>query len=210
MYVAFAADCRGIAEARGDVFDRGAEIALRLGGASKLLSSLTPSRPARCPPMSGIFRGDVRPVICLSIVDVGRGDVLRLSFFVHVLDEFLAGKVLTRLDDLCNPSIVHTERPLLAAFASKSEPNLVSIDSDMPVFQCRQTKAVVLPCIVVIADPDERALEKVNDGGEDFLPRESGQGHVLANLLSDGRKRLGERDDISYLVLSRTSRNRPW
>ena len=47
-------------------------------------------------------------------------------------------------------------------------------------------------CIVVVAHPDESGLEKMNDGGEDFLSREPGKGHVLANLRADGWKSLGE------------------
>src|SRR4051812_37540313 len=62
----------------------------------------------------------------------------------------------------------------------------------MAGLQRRQAIAVILPRIIVVADPDEGGLEKMNDGGKNFLPREASKGHVVANLRADGRKSLGE------------------
>jgi hypothetical protein len=62
----------------------------------------------------------------------------------------------------------------------------------MAGLQRRQAIAVILLRIIVVADPNEGGLEKMNDGGKDFLSREASKGHVLANLRADGRKSLGE------------------
>ena len=65
MYVAFPADCRGIAKARGDVLNRGSKIELRLGGAVEALEFIQRHRGQHgARPCPKILRRDVFPVIC--------------------------------------------------------------------------------------------------------------------------------------------------
>ena len=44
-----------------------------------------------------------------------------LTVFIEVLEQLLAGQLLTRFNNLCNPSIINLDPPSLAAFAHEME-----------------------------------------------------------------------------------------
>jgi hypothetical protein len=101
MDVAFAADGRRVTEPCRDLFDRGAQVALGLGGAVKTLQfAERRGRQNRSRPGAEVFRGDVLAGdFSELIVHVSRCDVPAISFFVDILNEFLARKLLAGLDD---------------------------------------------------------------------------------------------------------------
>src|SRR5215469_12905696 len=156
MDVAFAADRRGVAQPGRDLFDSGPKIALSLGSAVEAFkfgeSHCRENRPC---PRAEIFRGDIPSRNFLEVfINVGRCDVPTISFFIDVLEEFLARELLASPDDLRDAAIPHAQRPLLAALAGEPKPNLVSVDSDVAILQRRKTVGVVLPCRVVVSYAD--------------------------------------------------------
>jgi hypothetical protein len=91
------------------------------------------------------------------------------------------------------------QRPLLAAFTSEAETHLVSVYRDMAVLQGCEAVAVVLLCGVVISDADQRGLQKMDHGRQHLFARQSAQGHMLPDLLSDGGQCVGEGNDMLVL-----------
>jgi hypothetical protein len=67
------------------------------------------------------------------------------------------------------------------------------------VLQGREAVAVVLLCIVIISDADQLGLQKMDHGRQHLFARQSAQGHVLPDLLSDGGQCLGEGNDMLVL-----------
>jgi hypothetical protein len=98
MHVAFAANGRRIAEFSRDLFNRGSKISLRLRGAIKAVKLIEGhSREDRARPGAKVLRGDILAGDFLEIVvHIGRRDVLEITRFVHVLEQFLSRQTLTR------------------------------------------------------------------------------------------------------------------
>jgi hypothetical protein len=67
------------------------------------------------------------------------------------------------------------------------------------VLQGREAVAVVLLCIVIISGADQLGLQKMDHGRQHLFARQSAQGHVLPDLLSDGGQCLGEGNDMLVL-----------
>ena len=91
------------------------------------------------------------------------------------------------------------QRPLFTAFTSEAETHFVSVDGDVSVLKSGQTVALVLLHVVVVSDPDERRLQKMNDGCQNLFARQSAQGHMVLHFLTDARQRVGEGNDMLVL-----------
>jgi hypothetical protein len=55
----------------------------------------------------------------------------------------------------------------------------------MLIAQCRQAKGVVHPRIHSIAHANQRELQKAEDGGQHFRPRQTGKGEIMRDLRAD-------------------------
>jgi hypothetical protein len=113
-----------------------------------------------------------------------------------ILDKFLARELLAGLDDLCDASVAHPQRP---ALAGETEAYLVSVDGNMPVLEGSQAIAVVLLRVVVVPQADQGGFEEMHHRCQHFLPRQPAHSHVLAHFLADGRKRVREGNNMLVL-----------
>jgi hypothetical protein len=116
----------------------------------------------------------------------------------EVTSRSLPSSFLTGADDLRDAPVPDAQRPLLAALAGEAEANVRPVDLDVAVLERGQAVAPVLLRIVVVADPDQRGLEEVHDGGEDLLARKAAQRHVLAHPGANRRQPF--REDQQVLV----------
>jgi len=76
------------------------------------------------------------------------------------------------------------------------EPKGAALDRHVPVAERGQPEAAIQPRIVGIADPDERGIEKVNDGRDDLPEGQAGTSHIALHAASDRRQRMGEVEDV--------------
>ena len=198
MHIAFAANGRRVAEPARHFFDGGAEIALCLGGAVEALKLIERHRREdRSRPGAEVLRGDFLAGDFLEIlVHVSRCDILAISGFVHVLQQFLSGQILARFYYLGDAPVPDPQRPLLAALAGKAEAHLVSVDGDMAVLESGEAVAVVLFGVVVIAYADQRGFQKMYDGRQHLFARQSAQAHMLLYFLPDRGQRISKSDDV--------------
>ena len=101
MHVAFAADARRVAEARGDLLDGLADVLLGLGLVVEFLEFRQGERRQHgAGPGAEILGRDLAPGDLLQIgVHVRRGDRMLLAVIVDILEQVLARQVLAGLDD---------------------------------------------------------------------------------------------------------------
>ena len=129
------------------------------------------------------------------IVDIGRIDGARLPFFVEVLEQLLARQLLAGPDDARDAAITDLQPPRLAGLALELEPQCDSLDSDVAAEQRRQAIAAVLPRIVVVADADERRVEKVDHRRQNLVARQSGAAPIGFDLAAKRRQAFRKRQD---------------
>ena len=142
------------------------------------------------------------PVISTQVVvHVGRLDGLAPALVVQILKELVAWQIAARLDHAREPAVVEIDLVLHAALASEREPHAAAADLDMRVPQRRQAERLVLPRVFVVADPDERLLEQLDDRGQDLVLRQSGTPQVGVGAAAHARQRLREADQAVVLRL---------
>jgi len=88
---------------------------------------------------------------------------------------------------------------LLTALTGKAETNLMPFDGDVAVFERGQAVAVVLLCVFIVPDTDERRLQKMDNGRQYLFARQSAQGHMLPHFLPDAGQSKGEADNTLIL-----------
>ena len=123
MHVAFAADGGRVAELARHLFDSGAKIALRLSCAVEAFELIERHcREYRARPGAEVLcRNGLAGDFLEIAVHVGRRDVLAISGFVDVLEQFLTGQLLARFYDLGDAPVPYAQRPLFAALAGTRE-----------------------------------------------------------------------------------------
>jgi hypothetical protein len=90
----------------------------------------------------------------------------------EILKEALPGHVLIGLDEPGQSLIAELQLVKLSTLALELEFERSSPHPDVPVAQRRQTKAVVAPRILIVADADVGYVHKLHDGREDTLLRQ--------------------------------------
>src|SRR3954447_23002672 len=89
--------------------------------------------------------------------------------------------------------IGHIDVMLLAGFSSKLEPDLSAADLRVPILEGREPEGFVLTSVLVIPYTDETRFQQLDDGGQDFVFRQTGQSQIPGELFADFWPRLGER-----------------
>ena len=108
---------------------------------------------------------------------------------VEVLEEVIAGQIATTFDHASEATIGQGDGVVDAALATKLEVDCRALDRDVAVAQRRQAERVVGDGVLAIADPDEGAIEQLDDGGQDLLARQAGQAQIGVGALADTRQR---------------------
>ena len=121
--------------------------------------------------------------------------------FIHVLKQFLAGKVLTRPDDAGDAPVFDFHDVVLAAFAAELKFNLCAAHGGVAVFHRGQAVRFVVAGVFFVADADEADFEQAHDGSEDFFPAEAFAGEVTPELPPDAGQRAGKIRDPLKLGL---------
>ena len=112
------------------------------------------------------------------------------------MQKLLARQFLAGANDPRHPPVTSGERPLLAALAGEVEANFSALDRDMLASEGREPVALIGSRIFVIADTDQRRLQKAHDRRQNLLARQAAQAHVLGNLGPDHRQRGGELQQV--------------
>jgi hypothetical protein len=84
-----------------------------------------------------------------------------------------------------------------AALPAKLEADARALYLCMFVAHGRQPERLVVACVLVIPDPNERLLEKLDDGGEHLLAAKAGAVQVCGGSLADPRQHLRERNEAA-------------
>jgi hypothetical protein len=127
-------------------------------------------------------------------VHVRRIDLLPLPIVVDVLEEVLAGELLAGAHDARQPAITQRRAVPLAALAAIFEDDLCAREVDVAVAHGGKPVAAILAGIFLIADPDERDLQKAHDGRQDLLAGQPAARLVLSHARAKTRQRPGERE----------------
>jgi hypothetical protein len=169
--VALAAHGGGVAELGGDLLDRARHVALGGGFAIEALEFAERQRcQHRSRPGAEVLGRERLSRDLLQIgVDVRRIDRLPFAFLVDVLKEMLARDLLARAHDPRQPSVAQRDAVLPAALAAVFEDELRARKVDVAVAHGGKPVAAVLAGVFLIADPDERDLQKAHHGRQDLL-----------------------------------------
>ena len=196
--VALPADRRGVAEPRRHRGDRSPQTLVCFCGAAEAFQVLERnSSEHRAGPGPEILGGDVTSGdFAQIVVDVTRGHVLNRAAFIAILQQLLARQILAGADDFGDPAVLDLCRPFLAALADEMKAHFGAVDLDMAVLQRGQAIASVLFGVIVVTDPDQRLVEKIDNSGDDLLARQTRQRHVPAHLGPDCGQCVGESDDM--------------
>jgi hypothetical protein len=198
MDVALAAHGGGVAETLRDPLNRTGDVALRFG-----LRLERPERPQcfsgqqRAGPRPKIFRrefivGDVLEIV----VDVGRVDDLPFTGFVDVLKQLVARQIAARLDDLRETAVLEIDGVTDAALAAELEAYVRAVDLRVLVAHGRQTEGMIVAGVLLVADADQRLLQQLHDGREDFLAWQPRFLQIGAGAAADARKLSRERNEV--------------
>ncbi len=196
--VGLAADRRSVSQGGSDFLHRCAHHALGLRGAREWLGDREVSRHQHRPrPSAKILGRDVAAGDLPKVgVDVARRDRVQLLLLVEILQKILPGQLLAGPNDPRHAPVAHRERPLLAALARELETNLGAFDRDVVAFESGQPIALIVSRIFVIADADQRRLQKMHDRRQNLLARQPAQAHVLSDRRPDRRQRRGEFEQV--------------
>ena len=88
-----------------------------------------------------------------------------------------------------------------AALAGELEAHDLAADRDMPLPHRRQPEALVVACVLAVADPDGAVVEQPNDGGDDLFARHPGQRQVARDPFAEPGERPAEVDHPAVLRL---------
>ncbi len=136
--------------------------------------------------------------------------MLTIALLIDVLKQLLPGKLLAGPDDLRDAPVSNAQRLLFAAFTDEAETYLVSLDRRVPVLQRGQAIAVVVPGVIVIPYADQRGLQEMHDGCQNFFrgrPRNAICSRTVSRMEDSAS---ANATTCSYFVLSRTSRKCAW
>lgn len=181
-------------ETRRYRFDRLAHVALGRGGAVDLFIFGERDRgqhgAAPCPE---ILCRDLRAGNFLEIgVDVARADFALGTLFIQILEQVLARKILACLDDPGDTPVANAETPLFSTFALEAEAKFGPVNRDMPVLERRQPVALILFCVVGVADADHGRFQQSHDCREHLLARQTAKAEMFVDFAADLGKRLRE------------------
>src|SRR5205085_10327779 len=77
----------------------------------------------------------------------------------------------------------------------KSDP--LSVDMGMLIAQRGQPKGMILGGVLIVADADQRSLQRGNHRGQDLVAGQSGLGQIPLNRSPDAGQGLGEADHLA-------------
>jgi hypothetical protein len=151
----------------------------------------------RASPRAKIFRREVFAGDRAKVpVDAGRANGTGAASFVEVLKEPLSRNLTAPADDASEAGRrqLHTERfPRLAA---ETKLEATSVHAGVPVEQRGQTVRAVRARILIVPDAQKRRVEKVDDGGDHFAPRQAGPSKVHLHMAPHRGKRAAEIDHL--------------
>ncbi|MNF74345.1 hypothetical protein D3C84_563750 [compost metagenome] len=104
----------------------------------------------------------------------------------------MPGNLLTALDDPCQSLVLHGDLVFHAAFAAELELDRTAVDLHMSATQGGQAVGAVVPCVLSVADSDQRGIQQGDDGGHDFVAAEAWRGQQRFQLLAQFRQGLAE------------------
>ena len=173
MDIALAADTPCIPQFFGNRLYRTYDIALGVSlGVEAFDLSENTSRKNSAGPSSKIFRRKfLLSYLSQIIVYVTRTDGSALAFLVDILKKLLPRQVLAMIDNFREAAIVKIKTKRLAALPAKFKPDLRSCHFDVLVSHCGQSKRSIVPRVFLIADPDERCFEQLDNRRQHFLAR---------------------------------------
>jgi hypothetical protein len=194
MDVTLPADRLRIAQPLCDRFHRAQYVLLRLGG--RLTGSTCDQQFGRqngTGPGAEVLRrvllaGDRAQIL----VDIRRVDGAADPLVIVVLEQLIAGNVAACLHYACEPAVVEVHLMFDAALPAKDESYSRPTHLHMPIAQCCQPKRMILLCVLVVPDANERLLEQLHGGPQHFFPCEPALPQGARGLPVDCRERARE------------------
>src|SRR6185295_14553310 len=189
MYVGLAADRRRVAERFGDRLDHRLDADPRM---LALLQQLLEGDDARAPGAE-MLGGEVAAArLANVIVDVARGDGLRLAVAVHILEQHLPGELLTAPDDALQMTVGDGHFADDPTLAGKAHHELVALAPKVPAAQGRRAEALVRLGIFLVADADMLGVEQADDGREHRIAAELAPLEISFDPAAQPRQGLAE------------------
>ena len=103
---------------------------------------------------------------------VGRHGAL-LTFGIDVLEEMLPRQLFTSLDHTCDPTVRDPDMHLTPTLAFEEEAHARTLHLDVAIAQRGQSKRLVLPRVLLVADSRIGRFEQANDCGHDLILRKA-------------------------------------
>ena len=94
-----------------------------------------------------------------------------VTVVVDVAEQVLAGELLAGVQDPREERIAQPQVLLLAGLGAELELQAVAVDANVFVVQRRDPERLVLPLVLLVADPDQRLVHEPHSGREHLLPR---------------------------------------
>lgn len=165
MDIAFAAHRFRIAKPTRYGFDRAGDIAfaLRLGGERPDLPKFYGGEHGSGPGAEVLAGEFVARDLEIGI-DVGRLYRADLALLIDVLKKLLSGEVLHAPHDGGETRVGELDLVLDAAFSAELEFQLRAAHAYLAVAQGGQAEGLVISCILLVSDPDERGFKEAYHG----------------------------------------------
>ncbi len=125
---------------------------------------------------------------------------MRSAFRVEILKQLLARQILAFPDDPGEARVVNAYLVNDAGLAAKVEIQLRAGNFHVPVFHRRQSDGAVLLGVFLVADTDQRLLQKCDNGGKHLLPRQAGQAQIAAQTCPQTGQGGAELDHVFIFV----------
>ncbi|MNZ28836.1 hypothetical protein D3C78_460760 [compost metagenome] len=193
MDVAAATDCRGVAQAQGDLLDGVDDLSARLALRLPLQGAQAAQGQGTAGPGTIVLGREVAAGQLLQEgVDVGRTDTMALTKRILILKQVLAGQVHAALDQIGQATIAQGYLMFDSALAAKAEAYGAALDLDVAVAQGGQAEGVVVAGILTVANTDQGGVEQADHQGHDFFPVQSWARQLAVQLLAQFRQCIGE------------------
>src|SRR5690606_7532024 len=156
------ADRERVAEYRGRVSRGLIDDARRLGVARARLArgQLLEGRDRSGPGPKILGREALPGQLLEQRVDVARRDGAQLAVRVEIAEQPLARQLVAAAQGARGTCVVHRQRVLDAAFAGELQRDVVAVDVDVALAQCRQAAAAVAARVLLVADADHARVEQ--------------------------------------------------
>src|SRR5688572_13237451 len=195
MDVRLAADCARVAEQTGNGLDRQQHVllAMCLVTARLQLAQRLHGEHGGPPCAKVLARELLARHVSHVVVEITGADALPLPIGVHVLKQLVTGEIAALLHHLRQAPVVDVDGVMLAALPAELETNCSAADAHMFVPHRRQPERLVLSRVLLVADPNEAALEQLHQRCQYLLARQSRPRQVGPRPASEDRQRLCER-----------------